>query len=57
LQDRLKMLCAHHGRHGGVFAVGFLDLDHFKEINDVYGHDAGDVLLKEVASRLKASLR
>ena len=57
LQDRLSMLCAHHGRYGGVFAVGFLDLDHFKEINDKYGHDAGDVLLKEVASRLKKALR
>lgn len=57
LQDRLKMLCAHHSRHSGVFAVGFLDLDHFKEVNDSYGHDAGDLLLKEVARRLQSSLR
>lgn len=57
LQDRLKMLCAHHQRHAGVFAVGFLDLDHFKDINDTHGHEAGDVLLKEVARRLQTSLR
>lgn len=57
LNDRLERLCAHHSRHGGQFAVAFLDLDHFKDINDTHGHDAGDVLLKAVASRLEAVLR
>ena len=57
LNDRLERLCAHRRRHGGQFALAFLDLDHFKAINDTYGHEAGDLLLKAVARRLQASLR
>jgi len=57
LNDRLDRLCAHHSRQGGQFALAFLDLDHFKAINDTHGHEAGDVLLKAVAGRLQAALR
>ena len=41
----------------GKLAVIFLDLDHFKDINDTLGHSVGDVLLKELAVRLKTLLR
>jgi diguanylate cyclase (GGDEF)-like protein/PAS domain S-box-containing protein len=57
LNDRLERICAHRNRHGGLFALAFLDLDHFKAINDTYGHEAGDLLLKAVARRLQDALR
>jgi diguanylate cyclase (GGDEF)-like protein len=44
-------------RHTRQLAVLFLDLDHFKNINDTLGHEAGDQLLQEVATRIKTCLR
>ncbi|MEZ5931948.1 MAG: EAL domain-containing protein [Alphaproteobacteria bacterium] len=55
--ERLDHAMAIMRRHGGSVAVLCLDLDQFKEVNDTLGHDAGDHLLKEVAARLKDSVR
>lgn len=44
-------------RNGRRFAVFFLDLDKFKDINDTFGHEAGDQVLKEIATRLRNCLR
>jgi len=40
-------------RHGGAFAIGIIDLDGFKPVNDTYGHATGDRVLTEAAQRLK----
>lgn len=44
-------------RHAQMLSVAILDIDHFKQINDTYGHDGGDLILREVSKRLMASQR
>lgn len=55
--DRLNQELARAKRQGGRFAMVFLDLDHFKPINDNFGHDVGDQVLRQVARQLLASVR
>jgi len=57
LQDRMQQAIALAGRSGKKAAIMFVDLDRFKEINDLYGHDVGDEALRETARRISACLR
>lgn len=57
LDDRLTLAIAASKRSGRFGALMFLDLDHFKALNDRHGHHAGDALLVEVANRLKQCVR
>lgn len=57
LHERLAGSIERHRRNGENFALLMLDLDHFKKVNDLLGHQAGDELLKGVASRLNALSR
>ncbi|GGX15324.1 hypothetical protein GCM10011282_22080 [Undibacterium macrobrachii] len=57
LRDRMGVQLANAQRTGNYSAVLFIDLDHFKTINDARGHATGDLLLVEVASRLNQLLR
>lgn len=57
LEDRLALAVHHAHRYQEQLAVLFIDLDHFKQINDTLGHAGGDELLLEVARRLENNLR
>lgn len=57
LEDALSRQIHQSSRAQSEFAVIMLDLDHFKKINDTFGHDAGDMVLKEMTDVMKLSLR
>jgi len=57
LNDRLDQAIALARRHRVKMAVLYVDVDHFKQVNDSLGHAVGDLLLQEVSARLRASVR
>jgi diguanylate cyclase (GGDEF)-like protein/PAS domain S-box-containing protein len=55
--DRIHQVIAEAKRDRNIFALLYIDMDDFKSINDMYGHNAGDRLLREVSKRLVSSMR
>ncbi len=57
LDEHLRRVISSARRHGRTVGVLLVDIDHFKDVNDRYGHLAGDAVLIEVARRLQAAIR
>ena len=57
LMERIEDACEHCRRSEEQFSILMLDLDWFKQVNDTFGHPAGDELLRQVGARLKAALQ
>jgi diguanylate cyclase (GGDEF)-like protein len=56
-EEALARELARAQRHGRPLSLAVLDIDHFKRINDTYGHLAGDAVLRELAARVRGAIR
>ncbi len=57
LRDRLQFEVERSKRNGEAFATLFIDLDHFKQVNDLHGHEAGNEVLRAVAAEIRSAVR
>lgn len=57
MEGQLQVEHAHSSRHDDTYALVMADLDRFKHVNDTYGHDVGDEVLRDLAERMQASVR
>lgn len=57
IEDSIEQILNTAKRRGSTTAILMLDIDHFKEINDTYGHDVGDMVLKNISKAIKESIR
>jgi two-component system cell cycle response regulator len=57
MESQLKSLLARSSRGGPPVSVLIADIDHFKRVNDLFGHDAGDDVIREFAARLASNFR
>jgi len=57
LEDTINTITAQIKRRGTTLGILAIDVDYFKHVNDTYGHDAGDMVLMEVAKTIKSSIR
>ena len=55
--EKIEDLIRYYNKHKEPFSAIFIDIDHFKKINDIYGHQKGDEILKETAHIIKKSIR